>query len=215
MVLHCTGSAISMAALGASITSGEWLVHSTHNRWASRLLRWVKTSFPHPKHLLLNLAAPGTTSAYTHPCVLEALPQDVDVVLLEFTFNDFLHRALKGSGDEAVLAAIKCGLGSTAPLKAELPARTVQIFSLETHCAQARARAAHSQNHVCKTRRCCPCPPLLSCPQQRARVCIDAAADILVDARALLAKDGCFAGNWKLRCRPALRALKISTKHRA
>ena len=31
---------------------------------------------------------PAVTSAYISPCVLDMLPADVDLVFLEFTFND-------------------------------------------------------------------------------------------------------------------------------
>lgn len=34
------------------------------------------------------MAVPAVTSAYIAPCVLEMLPSDVDLILLEFTFND-------------------------------------------------------------------------------------------------------------------------------
>ena len=37
---------------------------------------------------LLNKAVPAVTSAYISPCVLDMLPPDVDLVFLEFTFND-------------------------------------------------------------------------------------------------------------------------------
>ena len=58
------------------------------NTWVHRVFSWIQAVFPNEKHKLLNKAVPAVTSAYISPCVLDMLPADVDIVFMEFTFND-------------------------------------------------------------------------------------------------------------------------------
>ncbi|CAL5221891.1 g4156 [Coccomyxa viridis] len=81
------GDAVTMVALGGSITAGQGVTMARDN-YVERLYRWVQATFPNDQHRLLNKGLPGTTSAYVSPCALQIVPPDADFVLLEFTFND-------------------------------------------------------------------------------------------------------------------------------
>ena len=44
--------------------------------------RWIQSTFPHKDHRLLNEAIPATTSSYIAPCVLNMVPETVDLVVM-------------------------------------------------------------------------------------------------------------------------------------
>ena len=48
----------------------------------------LQATFPHPGHQLFNTAVPATTSSYISPCISSLVPADVDLVIVEFSFND-------------------------------------------------------------------------------------------------------------------------------
>ena len=83
----CTGQPATIAVVGGSVTAGVGVL-AANNSYVSRVYRWLNTTFPHPDHKFVTVALPATTSAYFAPCVNTALPNDTDLVLVEFTFND-------------------------------------------------------------------------------------------------------------------------------
>ena len=48
----------------------------------------MQSTFPAQGHKLINTAVPATTSSYISPCVTSLVPADVDLVIVEFSFND-------------------------------------------------------------------------------------------------------------------------------
>ena len=87
-----TGSAITVVALGGSISAGHGVV-DPGNGWVSRVFSWIEDTFPGPKHRLLNRAIPATTSGYISACVPELIPRTTDLVILEYTYNDYVFGA--------------------------------------------------------------------------------------------------------------------------
>ena len=74
--------------MGGSVSAGVGVLQG-NNSYVQRLYHWINTTFPHKDHRLLNFALPATTSAYYAPCVTSGLlPNNTDLVILEFTFND-------------------------------------------------------------------------------------------------------------------------------
>ena len=68
------------------------------NGWVSRVFSWIEETFPGPKHRLLNRAIPATTSGYVSACVRELLPETTDLIILEYTYNDYVF----GAGSKTV-----------------------------------------------------------------------------------------------------------------
>lgn len=54
------------------------------------MFAWIEAAFPAARHTLLNRAIPAVTSGYVSACVPDLLPPDTDLVLLEFTYNDWV-----------------------------------------------------------------------------------------------------------------------------
>lgn len=65
-------------------------MHDPENGWISRVFAWLEEAFPDTKHRLLNHAIPAVTSGYISACVPELIPDDTDLVILEFTYNDWV-----------------------------------------------------------------------------------------------------------------------------
>ena len=53
---------------------------------------------------------PAVTSAYISPCVLDMLPPVVDLVFLEFTFNDAERSSSLNMDDPTRCTAVSCTL---------------------------------------------------------------------------------------------------------
>ena len=98
LMFMATGQPITMVVVGGSVSSGSGIQHRT-NVWVTRLFDWVSLSFPQAEHKLINLAMPATSSSYYSPCILDMLPFDVDLVVLEYSFNDFFHQTSESVDD--------------------------------------------------------------------------------------------------------------------
>ena len=79
-------------ALGGSVSAGHGVL-DPDNGWVSRIFTWLEETFPNPGHRLLNRAIPATTSGYISACVPDLVPDNVDLVILEFTYNDYVFGA--------------------------------------------------------------------------------------------------------------------------
>lgn len=91
------GKPITVVALGGSISAGHG-VADPENGWTSRVFKWLEQTFPNAGHTLLNHAIPAVTSGYVSACVPELVPHNTDLVLVEFTYNDWVF----GGGNRAI-----------------------------------------------------------------------------------------------------------------
>ena len=57
-------------------------VEGKQSSYVNRFFHWVNSTFPNPKHQLVNKGIPGATSGYVAPCVLNLLPENPDLVIL-------------------------------------------------------------------------------------------------------------------------------------
>ena len=78
-----------MVALGGSVSAGHGVL-DPGNGWVSRVFAWIEDAFPGQGHRLLNRAIPATTSGYTSACVPELVPDTTDLVIVEYTYNDYV-----------------------------------------------------------------------------------------------------------------------------
>ncbi|CAD6578863.1 MAG: Delta(24)-sterol C-methyltransferase [Cyphobasidiales sp. Tagirdzhanova-0007] len=84
------GEAIKIAVVGGSVSAGHGVpVPTTPNNFIfTRILQWFLDTFPDATHELnMDAAIPATTAFYFSYCVLEHIPEDVDLVLMELDIN--------------------------------------------------------------------------------------------------------------------------------
>lgn len=82
---------LTVTAIGGSITAGAGAVDSPRDAWVDRLQTWLVEMYggAHGVNVTVNNGAvPGTTSAYMCACFRRHVPQDVDVVFIEYAVND-------------------------------------------------------------------------------------------------------------------------------
>ncbi|KAL4856611.1 hypothetical protein ACK3TF_003052 [Chlorella vulgaris] len=82
------GEAVTVVAIGGSITWGQGSTKGSNLDWSSRLFAWLRASFPAANHTLLNRAVPATPSSYMSLCVSWHVPPDADLVIAEYNIND-------------------------------------------------------------------------------------------------------------------------------
>ncbi|KAK9811600.1 hypothetical protein WJX72_006778 [[Myrmecia] bisecta] len=83
-----TGQRLSVVILGGSVaachaTGG----HDSPQCWSFMLQTWFAMHFPRVN--VTNRAMPATTSSYAARCVANLVPEDVDLVIIEFALNDY------------------------------------------------------------------------------------------------------------------------------
>ncbi|KAL4422279.1 hypothetical protein ABPG75_008476 [Micractinium tetrahymenae] len=83
-----SGQPVSVALLGGSVTQGTGSDPPHTGAYALRVLRWINETFPHPGHVLKNNGHGAVPSSYFSMCVSREVPQDADLVILEFNMND-------------------------------------------------------------------------------------------------------------------------------
>lgn len=84
-----TDKKLTVSVLGASISAGIGAEDAP--AWVDRLEQYLKDSYGKVAGVNVtvnNGAVPGTTSAYMAACVNLHVPQDADIVLIEYSAND-------------------------------------------------------------------------------------------------------------------------------
>ena len=62
-----------MAAFGGSVTYGVGTQNPEMNGWLQRVMLWIKATFPHPGHQLLNFVSAWSGNTYSN-ALHEAVP---------------------------------------------------------------------------------------------------------------------------------------------
>lgn len=81
------GEPITVGIIGGSITWGHG-ADPGKTDWAARVFQWVNATFPGAKHRFVNGAIPAAPSSYFSMCYAWHVPEDADLVFLEFNVND-------------------------------------------------------------------------------------------------------------------------------
>lgn len=89
-----TGQAVSVTTIGGSISANAGAHHPTAG-YVSRVYDWINTTFPNAAHNLTNAARGGSSSQYYSSCLSGFVQPNVDLVIVEFTLNDY-HYAGNG-----------------------------------------------------------------------------------------------------------------------
>ncbi|KAI7842797.1 hypothetical protein COHA_003543 [Chlorella ohadii] len=81
------GQPVSLVAIGGSVTSMGGREPDGES-YIARVFQYINTTFPHRQHRMYNEGVPATSSETFEPCVESIVPQDADLVVVEFAIND-------------------------------------------------------------------------------------------------------------------------------
>ncbi|KAL4431189.1 hypothetical protein ABPG75_006445 [Micractinium tetrahymenae] len=81
------GQPIKAYALGGSITGGGGATVG-QRAYVPRFFEFIRHNFPHPEHVLVNKGIAASTAFMYAACLQHHVPEDADLVSLEFTVNE-------------------------------------------------------------------------------------------------------------------------------
>jgi hypothetical protein len=82
------GQGVTISVLGGSISWGHGVNNHTTEVYGAIVMDWFKRTFPNANHTFVNGAIPGTPSSYMALCVDNKIPQESDIILVEYNIND-------------------------------------------------------------------------------------------------------------------------------
>jgi hypothetical protein len=93
------GHNLTIAAVGGSITAGVW-AEGVPLIWVSRMVEHLRKARKpgYGQIHLANGAVPGTISQYMATCVRVHVPDDADVILVEYAMNEWVAGGWLGAG---------------------------------------------------------------------------------------------------------------------
>jgi lysophospholipase L1-like esterase len=80
------GSSIKIAAFGGSVTVGYRMSNTSY---PEQFVSWMQEAFPSVKFELVNLARRATAATFAALCLVQDLPEDTDLVLIEYSVNGY------------------------------------------------------------------------------------------------------------------------------
>uniref|UniRef100_A0A383VWI2 SGNH hydrolase-type esterase domain-containing protein n=1 Tax=Tetradesmus obliquus TaxID=3088 RepID=A0A383VWI2_TETOB len=84
--LSTEGSTVNIVAFGGSVTVGYRLSNTSY---PEEFVEWLGATFPGVKFNLINLARRATAATFAALCLVQDLPEDADLVLLEYSVNGY------------------------------------------------------------------------------------------------------------------------------
>lgn len=93
------GEPVTVGVVGGSISWGQGSSDRFKTSWVERFFDWIRTTFPHANHTLVNGAVPATPSAYMALCWRYYVPPNPDLMIVEYNVND--------GGDKSMNAPIR------------------------------------------------------------------------------------------------------------
>lgn len=94
------GNPIRFGVLGGSSSYGHGLPERTKETYHARVFQWWNEQFPHDRNTIVNGAIPATDSTYFTYCYDKHIPNDLDIIFIEFSINDAsIYPTYKGNGN--------------------------------------------------------------------------------------------------------------------
>ncbi|DBA66272.1 TPA: hypothetical protein ACH3X2_002527 [Trebouxia sp. C0005] len=81
------GQPINIVVIGGSITCGG-NTNTPQQIWVNLVFDWLNATWPHPGHKFRNSCKPATPSMLFSFCLHNSVPDDTDLLFMEFTVND-------------------------------------------------------------------------------------------------------------------------------
>lgn len=80
------GSKVKVVAFGGSVTVGYRMSTTSY---PEELVKWMMTAFPGVEFELVNLARRATAATFAALCLVQDMPDDADLVLIEYSINGY------------------------------------------------------------------------------------------------------------------------------
>lgn len=87
------GKPVVVGVVGGSISFGQGASDRDTTSWVARIFNWIRTTYPHANHTLVNGAVPATPSAYMALCWRYYVPRQPDLMIVEYNVNDGAERS--------------------------------------------------------------------------------------------------------------------------
>lgn len=84
--LATPGSSIKIVAFGGSVTVGYRMCNTSY---PEMFVGWLQKAFPGVQFSLVNLARRATAATFAALCLVQDLPEDADLVLIEYSVNGY------------------------------------------------------------------------------------------------------------------------------
>eukprot|EP00877_Chromochloris_zofingiensis_P014366 jgi/Chrzof1/9183/Cz03g39010.t1 len=102
------GSTVKIVVFGGSVTVGY---KDSKTNYPEQLVVWLKRAFPGVQFELLNLARRATAATFAALCLIQDMPADADLVLIEYNINGYggqcqCFKAPQTAGYETLLRKI-------------------------------------------------------------------------------------------------------------
>lgn len=75
---------VEVAVFGGSVSVGYRMSNTSY---PDQFVNWLAAAFPAVKFELVNLARRATAATYAALCLVQDLPEDADLVLIEYSVN--------------------------------------------------------------------------------------------------------------------------------
>eukprot|EP00775_Hariotina_reticulata_P001441 gene1441-1782_t len=84
--LSVDGSTVTIVAFGGSVTVGY---KQSNTSYPEQFVRWLQDVFPAVNFKLINLARRATAATFAALCLVQNMPEDADLVLVEYSINGY------------------------------------------------------------------------------------------------------------------------------
>eukprot|EP00879_Flechtneria_rotunda_P005860 GHRR01006166.1.p1 GENE.GHRR01006166.1~~GHRR01006166.1.p1 ORF type:complete len:523 (+),score=78.66 GHRR01006166.1:141-1571(+) len=84
--LSTQGSTVNVVAFGGSVTVGY---QKSNTSYPEEFVDWLQEAFPAVKFNLVSLARRATAATFAALCLVQGLPSDADLVLIEYSINGY------------------------------------------------------------------------------------------------------------------------------
>lgn len=126
------GNKIKIGVLGGSISTGHTLENPLVETYHSNLFYWWNETFPHNDNEIVNGALPATGSSYFTYCYNKHLPNDLDIIFIEFSINDgSVYPTERGNGDPMITKNMEQLIRSLLQLPNEPAIILISFFSFQ------------------------------------------------------------------------------------
>ncbi|KAG2175362.1 hypothetical protein INT44_007850 [Umbelopsis vinacea] len=139
------GEDIKIGVLSGSISTGHKLEDKNKEVYHSVLFDWFTGKFPYGQHTLVNGAATATDSSYFTYFHSKHIPDDLDIIFIEFSINDgSIYPTERGDGDPGITKNMELLVRNVMQMPNKPAIIFLSFFSFKVDLLFQWARGAYS-----------------------------------------------------------------------